>query len=115
MYYITYITLYSLDVPLNVWSFQCEIDKLNRIISDKTKQLLRILKWQSLVVSGQNVDKMDTVFQRWGIFYKFECSCKDCVEAFNFCVQIKEDVKYVKKLKEIIRYFFLFFFLSLFI
>ena len=55
---------------------------------------------------------MDAIFQRRGIFYKFECSCKDCIEAFNFCVQIKEHVKYVKKFKEIIMYIFLFFYCS---
>ena len=52
---------------------------------DKTKQLLHIFNWQALVVCGQDFDKMDAIFQCWEIFYKFECSCKDCVERFNFC------------------------------
>ena len=68
--------------------------------SYKTKQLLRILKSQALVVNGQDIDKIDAIFQCWGIFYKFECSCKDCVEAFNFCVQIKKDVNTSKNLKK---------------
>ena len=37
-------TLHSVYGPLSVWSFECEIDKWGRITSDKTKQLLRILK-----------------------------------------------------------------------
>ena len=45
-------------------------------------------------------------------FYKFGCSGKDNVEAFNFRVQIKKDVKNVKEFKEIIRYLFLLFFLG---
>ena len=58
------------------------------MISDKTKQLLRILKWQALVVSGQNYDKMDVMVQCRGIFCKFGCSVKDYVGVFNFRVQI---------------------------
>ena len=81
------------------------------MISDKTKQLFGILKWQALVVSVQDIYKMDAIFQCRGIFYKFECSCKDCVELFNFCVQIKKDVKYVKEFHKI-RYLFLLFFLG---
>ena len=77
------------------------------MISDKTIQLLRILKWQAFVVSGQDIDKMEAKFQCRGIFHKFECFCKDCVEAFNFCVEIKKDVKYFKECKEIIRYIFI--------
>ena len=76
-----------------------------------TKQLFRILKWQGLVVSGQDNDKMDAIVQCRGICFKFGCSDKGCVEAFNFCVEIKKDVKYVKEFKETIRYLFLLFFL----
>ena len=68
--------------------------------SYKRKQLLRILKSQALVVNGQDIDKIDAIFQCWGIFYKFECSCKDCVKAFNFSVQIKKDVNTSKNLKK---------------
>ena len=73
------------------------------MISEKAKQVLRILKWQAVVVSGQDFDKVDAICKCRRIFCEFECSCKDCVEAFNFCVQIKKDVKYVKESKEIIR------------
>ena len=66
---------------------------------------MRILKWQALVLSGQDIDKMDTIFQCRGVFYKFECSCNDCVEAFNFCEQMK-------KYKQIRRDLFLLFFLG---
>ena len=45
-------------------------------------------------------------------FSFFECSCKDCVEAFNFCVQIEKDVKYVKEFNEVIKYLFVLFFLG---
>ena len=44
-----------------------------------------------------------------------ECSGKDFVEAFNFCVLITKDVKSVKEFKETIRYFFLLFVLGPFI
>ena len=50
-----------------------------------------------------------------GDFLKILCSGKDCVEAFNFCMQIKKDAKYVKEFKETIRYSFLLFFLGPFI
>ena len=79
------LTLHSAYEPWSVWSFECEIDKWNRMTSDKTKQLFGILKWQALVVSVQDIYKMDAIFQCRGIFHKFECSCKDCVELFNFC------------------------------
>ena len=36
--------------------------------SGKTKQLLRILKWQALVVSGHDNDKMDVILQCRGVF-----------------------------------------------
>ena len=68
--------------------------------SYKRKQLLRILKSQALVVNGKDIDKIDAIFQCWGIFCKFECSCKDCVKAFNFSVQIKKDVNTSKNLKK---------------
>ena len=55
---------------------------------------------------------MDATVQCRGIFYKFGCSGKDYVEAFNFRVQIKKDVKNVKEFKVIIRYLFLLFFLG---
>lgn len=38
------------------------------------------------------------------IIYKFGKSGKEYVEAFNFRVQIKKDMKHVKELKEIKRY-----------
>ena len=69
------------------------------MISDKTIQLLRILKWQAFVVSGQDIDKMEAKFQCRGIFHKFECSCKDCVEAFNFCVEIKKRCKILQRMQ----------------
>ena len=43
-------TLHSAYGPLSVWSFEWEIEIA--ITSDKTKQLLRNLKWQALLVSG---------------------------------------------------------------
>ena len=36
--------------------------------SGKTKQLLHILKWQALVVSGHDNDKMDVILQCRGVF-----------------------------------------------
>ena len=58
---------------------------------------MRILKWQALVVSGQDNYKMDVIVQCQGIFYKFRCLGKDYVEASNFCVEVK---KYMKSIKE---------------
>ena len=55
---------------------------------------------------------MDVIVQCRGIFYKFGCSGKDYVEAFNFCVQIIKDVKNAKEFKETTRSLFLLFFLS---
>ena len=55
---------------------------------------------------------MDAIVQSREIFYKFGCSGKDYVEAFNFYVQIEKDVKNVKEFKEIVRYLFLLFFLG---
>lgn len=55
------------------------------MIGDKTKQILRILKWQALVVQCR------------GIFYEFLCSGKDFVKAFNFHVQMTKNVKNVIK------------------
>ena len=78
-------TLHSVYGYLSIWSFECEIVKWNWMTRDKTKQLLHIFNWQALVVCGQDFDKMDAIFQCWEIFYKFECSCKDCVGRFNFC------------------------------
>ena len=40
--------------------------------SNKTKQLLPILKWQALVVCSQDNDKMDAIVQCQGIFNKFQ-------------------------------------------
>ena len=40
-------------------------------------------------------------------FYKFGCSGKDYVEAFNFRVAIKKDVNNVKEFTEITKYLFL--------
>ena len=71
--------------------------------SGKTKQLLRILKWQALVVSGHDNDKMDVIRQCRGVFHKFGCSGKDYVEAFDFCVQITKDEESIKEFKETIR------------
>ena len=82
--------------------------------SNKTRQLLRILKWKALLVSSQDNDKMDAIVQCRGIFYKCRCSGKDYVEEFNFRLQIKNDVKNIKEFKEIIRYFFSLFFLRSF-
>ena len=61
--------------------------------SDKTKQFLRILKRQALIVSGQNNDKIDVIVQWRGIFCNFERCGNDYVEAFNFRVQITEKCK----------------------
>ena len=55
---------------------------------------------------------MDVIIQYRGIFYKFGCSGKDYVEAFNFRVQITKDVRNVKEFKETTRSLFLLFFLS---
>ena len=63
------------------------------MISDKTKQLLRILEWQALVVSGQNYDNMDVIVQCRRDFCKFGRSVKDYAGALNFRVQITKDVK----------------------
>ena len=46
--------------PLRVRSFECEI-KIST--SNKTKQLLFMLKWQALVISGQHNDKMGVIVQ----------------------------------------------------
>ena len=81
---------------------------------DKTKQLLHILKWQPLVVSGPDNNKIDVIVQFSGTFHKFGCSGKDNVEGFNFSVQITRDVKRVKEFKETRRYVFLLFFLGYF-
>ena len=78
------------------------------------KQLLHILKWEALVVSGQDNNKMDVIVQCGVIFHKFGCSEKDYVEAFNFCVHISKDVKNMKQFKETIRYLLLLFFLGIF-
>ena len=43
---------------------------------------LSVLKWQILVVSGQ--DKLDIIVQSRGIFCKFECSVKNYVDSFIF-------------------------------
>ena len=83
------------------------MDKWNRLTSNKTKQLFHIIKWQGLAVSSHDNDKMDAIVQCRGIFYKFGWSGKDYVEAFNFRVQIKKDVKNVEEF-----FFFLLFFLG---
>ena len=70
-----------------------------------------ILKWQALAFSDQNKDKMDVIAHWRGIFYKYGCSGKDYVEAFNFSVQITKNLKIVKEIKETVRYLFLLFFL----
>ena len=70
-----------------------------------------ILKWQALAFSDQNNDKMDVIAHWRGIFYKYGCSGKDYVEAFNFSVQITKNLKIVKEFKETVRYLFLLFFL----
>ena len=54
-------TLQSVYEPLIVRSFECEI-KIS-IINDKTKQLLCLIKWQALVVNGQDNYKMDVIVQ----------------------------------------------------
>ena len=61
--------------------------------SNKTKQLLCILKWQALVVSSQNNNKMDAIVQCWEMFYKFGCSGKDYVEALAFVCRLKKMCK----------------------
>ena len=81
---------------------------------DKTKQLLHILEWQPLVVSGPDNDKIDAIVQSSAFCYKFGCSGKDNVERFNFSVQIIRDVKRVKEFQEKRRYVFLLFFLGSF-
>ena len=43
-----------------------------------------MLKWQALVVNGQDNGKIDAIVQCRGNFYKSGCSGKDCVEVFNF-------------------------------
>ena len=58
--------LHSVYGSLNVWSFKFEIEI--SMTSGKTKQLLRILKWQALVVSGHDNDKMDVIRQCQGVF-----------------------------------------------
>ena len=67
--------------------------------SNKAKQLLGILKWQALVVSSQDNDKMDAILQCSGIFYKFGCSGKDYVEALTFVYRFKKMCKTSKNLK----------------
>ena len=57
--------------------------------SNKTKQLLHILKWQSLVISSQDNDEMGVMVQRRGIFYKFGFSRKDYVAALTFLSRLK--------------------------
>ena len=54
---------------------------------------------------------MDVIAHWRGIFYKYGCSGKDYVEAFNFSVQITKNLKIVKEFKETVRYLFLLFFL----
>ena len=78
---------------------------------DKKKQILRILKRQALVVTGQD-NKMDVVVQSRKIFCKFGCYGRNYIEAFNFCVQFTKDVKSVKEFKETTRYLFLLLFLG---
>ena len=73
-------TLHSVYGPLIVWSFKYEIEKWYQAKSDETKQLLRMLKWQTLVVSCQDNDKMDAIVQCRGIFYRVGYSGKDYVE-----------------------------------
>ena len=51
---------------LSLRSFECEIEI--SMTDDKTKQLLLILKWQALVVSGQDIDCQDNGC--WIFFYK---------------------------------------------
>ena len=70
-----------------------------------------ISKWQALAFSDQNNDKMDVIAHWRGIFYKYGCSGKDYVEAFNFSVQITKNLKIVKEFKETVSYLFLLFFL----
>ena len=52
--------LHIVYVPLRVRSFECEIKTST---GNKTKQLLFMLKWQALVVSGQDNDKIDVMVQ----------------------------------------------------
>ena len=70
-----------------------------------------ILKCQALAFSDQINDKMDVIAHWRGIFYKYGCSGKDYVEAFNFSVQITKNLKIVKEFKETARYLFLLLFL----
>ena len=55
---------------------------------------------------------MDVKVQCRGIFYKFGCSGKDYVEAFNLRVQVTKDVKNDKEFKETTGSLFLLLFLS---
>ena len=91
-------------------SFECQIGISMK--SDQTKQLLFIFKWQTLVVIGQDSNKLDVIVQCREVSCKFGCSGKNYLEAFNCRVQATKHVKSVKKLKETIRYLFLLFFLN---
>ena len=79
---------------LRVRSFEFETGI--SMISDKTKQVLLILKWLALVVRGQDNDKRHVIVKCQGIFCKLGCSGKDYVESFYFRVQITKDAKSVK-------------------
>ena len=70
------------------------------------------LKGANLNSYWSSNDKMDVIVQCRGMFYKFGCSGKDYVEAFNFCVHITKDMKNAKEFKETTRSLFLLFFLS---
>ena len=59
--------------------------------NDKVTKLSLILKWQALVASSQDNDKMEAIFQCQEVFYKFGCSGKNCVEALTL-VYLFEDI-----------------------
>ena len=57
--------------------------------NDKTKQILRLLKWQALVVSGQDNGKMDVIVQCRRTFV-INMDILVRFQAFDFRVQIKK-------------------------
>ena len=83
------------------------------MISAKTKQLLRTLKWQALVVSGQDIDKMDTIFQCLEFFINLNALAMTALKHLTFVWRLKKkDVKYVKEFKQIRTYLYLLSFLG---
>ena len=93
--------------PLSVQSFECEI-KIS-MTCDKTKQLLCILKWQALVVTGQD---------NWCriISYKLgDTLAKVILKQLTFVCRLQKFWKASKNLKKEQSIYFWCFFLALFI